>query len=38
MAGNTTVKTTQGYVRNRDLENNRKVAEARAKLRPLTRR
>lgn len=33
MAGHTTVKTTQGYVRNGDLDNNRKVADARAKLR-----
>lgn len=33
MAGHTTSKTTQGYVRNRDLDNNRKVADARAKLR-----
>ncbi|MCA0027388.1 MULTISPECIES: hypothetical protein [unclassified Mesorhizobium] len=33
MAGHTTSKTTQGYVRNGDLDNNRKVAEARAKLR-----
>ncbi|MER9870271.1 hypothetical protein NKJ35_24390 [Mesorhizobium sp. M0136] len=33
MAGHTTTKTTQGYVRNGDLDNNRKVAEARAKLR-----
>ncbi|MER9769016.1 hypothetical protein NKJ09_23460 [Mesorhizobium sp. M0189] len=33
MAGHTTVKTTQGYVRNGDLDNNRKVADARTKLR-----
>ncbi|MCV3209647.1 integrase [Mesorhizobium sp. YC-39] len=33
MAGHTTAKTTQGYVRNGDLDNNRKVADARAKLR-----
>ncbi|ODA94962.1 hypothetical protein BFX40_20225 [Mesorhizobium sp. SEMIA 3007] len=33
MAGHTTSKTTQGYVRNGDLDNNRKVADARAKLR-----
>jgi hypothetical protein len=33
MAGHTTIKTTQGYVRNRDLANNVKVAEARARLR-----
>lgn len=33
MAGHTTSKTTQGYVRNGDLDNNRKVADARARLR-----
>lgn len=33
MAGHTTSKTAQGYVRNGDLDNNRKVADARAKLR-----
>jgi hypothetical protein len=33
MAGHTSGKTTQGYVRNGDLANNRKVAEARSKLR-----
>jgi len=33
LAGHTTSKTTLGYVRNDDLENNRRVAEARSKLR-----
>lgn len=33
MAGHTTSKTTLVYVRNDDLANNRRVAEARAKLR-----
>lgn len=33
MAGHTTSKTTLIYVRNDDLANNRRVAEARAKLR-----
>ena len=33
MAGHTTQKTTLVYVRNDDLENNRRVADARAKLR-----
>jgi hypothetical protein len=33
MAGYTTVRTTQGYVRNGDLDNNHRVADARAKLR-----
>ena len=35
MAGHTNAKTTQGYVRNDDLDNNRRVAEARANLRPV---
>jgi hypothetical protein len=34
MAGHTTSKTTLVYVRNDDLANNRRVAEARSKLRP----
>lgn len=33
MAGHTNVRTTLGYVRNDDLDNNRKVAKARSKLR-----
>lgn len=33
MAGHTTTKTTLVYVRNDDLANNRRIAEARAKLR-----
>lgn len=33
MAGHTTSKTTLVYVRNDDLDNNRRVAEARSKLR-----
>lgn len=33
MAGHTTPKTTLVYVRNDDLANNRRVAEARAKMR-----
>lgn len=32
LAGHTNAKTTLGYVRNDDLENNRRVAKARAKL------
>lgn len=36
MAGHTNVKTTMGYVRNDDLENNRQVAQARARLRSVT--
>ena len=35
MAGHTNSKTTMGYVRNDDLANNRRVAEARANLRPV---
>lgn len=34
MAGHSTSKTTLVYVRNDDLANNRRVAEARSKLRP----
>lgn len=34
LAGHTNARTTLGYVRNDDLDNNRKVAQARAKLRP----
>lgn len=33
LAGHKSVRTTLGYVRNDDLKNNRRVAEARAKLR-----
>lgn len=33
LAGHTNVKTTLGYVRNDDVEHNRKVAEARSNLR-----
>lgn len=33
MAGHTNARTTLGYVRNDDLDNNRKVAKARSKLR-----
>ena len=33
LAGHTNTKTTLGYIRNDDLDNNRKVAEARSKLR-----
>jgi hypothetical protein len=33
LAGHTNIRTTLGYVRNDDLEHNRKVAEARSKLR-----
>lgn len=33
LAGHTNIKTTLGYVRSDDLEHNRKVADARAKLR-----
>lgn len=33
MAGHTTTKTTLVYVRNDDLANNRRIAEARSKLR-----
>jgi hypothetical protein len=33
MAGHTNAKTTQGYVRNDDLDNNRRVAKARSSLR-----
>lgn len=33
MAGHTDARTTQGYVRNDDVENNRRVARARAALR-----
>jgi integrase len=34
LAGHSTQKTTLIYVRNDDLDNNRRVADARAKLRP----
>jgi len=33
LAGHTNARTTLGYVRNDDLDNNRKVAKARSKLR-----
>lgn len=33
LAGHSNTKTTQGYVRNDDLDNNRKVARARSRLR-----
>jgi hypothetical protein len=33
LAGHTTIRTTLGYVRNDDLDHNRKVARARSKLR-----
>lgn len=36
MAGHTNARTTLGYVRNDDLENNRRVSEARSKLRSET--
>lgn len=37
MAAHSNAKTTLGYVRNDDLDNNRKVADARATLRPVKR-